>query len=99
MEGGGEDLTSVLAKHGLGQHAEMLAAEEITLDHIGKLSDDDLKELGLPKGARMDILQLFGAKPLRPDMPASSKQASPNKHSGGRSLHTAADVQATAMPG
>jgi hypothetical protein len=34
----------------------------------------------------MDILQLFGAKPLRPDMPAPSKQASPNKHSGGRSL-------------
>jgi hypothetical protein len=83
-----EDLASVLAEHGLGEYAEMLAAEKVNIGNIGKLSDDNLKELGLPMGARVDILQLFGVplQAARPDAPASSKQASPNKHSGGRSL-------------
>ena len=87
--GADEDLAAVLAKHGLGQHAKMLVAEEITLDNIADLTNDDLKELGLPMGARVNILKLFGAKPLRPKAPSSSKQASPNKHSSGRSLQQA----------
>ena len=86
--GGGEDLASVLAQHGLGEYAEMLAVEKVSIGNIGKLTNDELKELGLPVGARKDIMELFGAKlqAARPDAPASSKQASPNKHSGGRSL-------------
>ena len=48
MTGGGEDLTAVLMKHGLGEYAEMLAAEKVNSGNIGKLTNDELKELGLP---------------------------------------------------
>jgi hypothetical protein len=88
------DLISVHANHGLGgDYAEMLAVERVNsavnIGSIADLTDGQLSELGLPVGAGVDI-KLFGAQPpLRPDMPASSKQASPNKHSGGRSLQAA----------
>jgi hypothetical protein len=74
-------LEQVLADNGLGKWYAVLAAEDITLTNIGDHTNDELKELGVSSGARKDILKLF-AKPQRPDAPASSKQASPNKHSG-----------------
>jgi hypothetical protein len=77
------DLEAVLTDNGLGEWHSILQAERITLDNIGLMTNDDLRELDLPLGARREILVLF-AQPQRPG-PASSKASSPNKH-GGRSL-------------
>ena len=79
-------LEAILAENGLGKWYATLAGEEIDLETIGKLTDVQLEKLGLPMGARVKILELFGVKPLRPVAPASSKQASPNKHNSGRTL-------------
>jgi hypothetical protein len=77
-------LEAILTENDLGQWHAQLVAEGVNLKNVGKLTNDELKELGLPVGARKDIMEIFGVKPLplRPDAPASSKQASPNKHSG-----------------
>jgi hypothetical protein len=84
-------LEEILTENGLGKWYATLAAGEITLKDVDKLTIDELERIGLPLGARKDIVELFGVKPLplRPDAPASSKQPSPNKHSGGRSLQAA----------
>jgi hypothetical protein len=76
-------LEEVLTDNGFAKFAGIFAKEMITLNNASKLTDGDLKEFGLPWGARKDLLELFGEKkPQRPDAPPSSRQASPNKHSG-----------------
>jgi serine/threonine protein kinase len=56
-------LEAILTENGLGKWHATLTAEEIDLDNISDMTMDDLKELGLPLGARKNILKLFGAKP------------------------------------
>src|SRR5215210_2054563 len=45
-----------LAHLGLSKYAETFAAHEVDFDTLRHLSDDDLKELGLPLGPRRKIL-------------------------------------------
>ncbi|MDP6516589.1 MAG: alpha/beta fold hydrolase, partial [Alphaproteobacteria bacterium] len=45
----------------LGQYAQAFEAEEIGLGHLPKLTESDLKELGLPMGPRKSILEAAAA--------------------------------------
>ena len=46
------DIAEWLDGLGLGQYAQAFADSEIDFEVLSKLSDDDLKELGLTLGAR-----------------------------------------------
>ena len=62
------DLEAWLEKLGLGQHARVLAENDVDLDVVAHLSDDDLKELGLSLGHRRKLLAaLHDEAPERPD--------------------------------
>ena len=50
------DVGSWLARLGLAKYADVFAQNEIDLDALRHLSDDDLKELGLPIGPRRKVL-------------------------------------------
>lgn len=50
------DVGSWLARLGLAKYADVFAQNEIDLDAVRHLSDDDLKELGLPLGPRRKVL-------------------------------------------
>ena len=47
-----DDIHQLLAELGIGKYANAFAENEIDLDAARYLSDDDLKELGLPMGPR-----------------------------------------------
>ena len=80
-------LQAILAENGLGEYADVFAAEKIdTLEDVADLSSDQLKELGLPMGPRNKIIKLFASKPRPPDGPAPS-----NPSPRGRSLQTTDD--------
>ena len=46
-----------LAEIGLGRHDQVFASNQIDFDVVGSLTDDDLRELGLPLGDRKRLLQ------------------------------------------
>ena len=50
------DIGSWLARLGLAKYADVFAQNEIDLDTLRHLSDDDLKELGLPIGPRRKVM-------------------------------------------
>ncbi|MCA1443725.1 adenylate/guanylate cyclase domain-containing protein, partial [Ensifer sp. IC4062] len=50
------DIASWLARLGLAKYTEAFTANEVDLDSLRHLSEDDLKELGLPVGPRRKIL-------------------------------------------
>ncbi len=50
-----DDIASWLEELGLGKYANMFAENEITIDALPHLTQDDLKELGLPMGPRKII--------------------------------------------
>ncbi len=50
-----DDIASWLEELGLGKYANMFAENEITVDALPHLTQDDLKELGLPMGPRKII--------------------------------------------
>ena len=47
-----DDFTTWLERHGLGKYAPAFAQNDVDLDVLPRLSDDDLKELGLSLGDR-----------------------------------------------
>ena len=47
---------AMLAKLGLSAYAPTLAREDVTLATLKVMTDDDLAELGLPKGPRVQLL-------------------------------------------
>ena len=47
---------AMLAKLGLSAYAATLAREDVTLATLKVMTDDDLAELGLPKGPRVQLL-------------------------------------------
>lgn len=51
-----DELTQWLDQLGLGHLADLLIAHEVTVDLLPSLTDGDLKEVGLPLGARRIIL-------------------------------------------
>ncbi|GJP43054.1 hypothetical protein CLOM_g2557 [Closterium sp. NIES-68] len=63
MEGGEEEQTvaSFLAGLGLSKYADLFQTEEIDLHTLHRMSENDLKELGIPMGPRKKIVQANGA--------------------------------------
>jgi len=49
-----------LVSLGLAQYAELFAANEIDGDVLPDLTDDELKELGIPLGHRKKLLKAIG---------------------------------------
>jgi hypothetical protein len=56
-----EDFAQWLNDLGLGQYAQPFADNAIDLETLPHLSDDDLKELGLPLGHRRKLQAAIGA--------------------------------------
>jgi class 3 adenylate cyclase/predicted ATPase len=54
------DVASWLASLGLDKYIEAFSANEIDFDSLRHLSEDDLKELGLPIGPRRKVLAAIG---------------------------------------
>ncbi len=50
-----EDIAQWLDRLGLGQYAQAFAENGVELQHLPHLTDDDLKELGLPLGPRRQL--------------------------------------------
>ena len=51
------DTRQWLEQHGLGKYAEVFAENELTLAIIPELTENDLRELGLPMGPRKQLLK------------------------------------------
>ena len=56
------DIHQWLEELGLGQYADAFEQEELGFAHAPKLTEADLKELGLPMGPRKTILQAVGER-------------------------------------
>jgi hypothetical protein len=65
------DIDGWLRRIGLAQYAEMFRASDIDIELLGRLTNDDLKDIGVPSfGHRKKLLeaiaQLAGAVPVSP---------------------------------
>jgi class 3 adenylate cyclase/tetratricopeptide (TPR) repeat protein len=67
------DLLAWLDQIGLSKYASLLAENDVDLDVLQRLSEDDLRELGLPLGARRKIL--YAVKQLPEQGGAKSRAA------------------------
>jgi len=72
-----DSIAQWLDKLGLGQYTQAFADNKVELDHLPDLTDDDLKELGLPLGPRRHLqaaLRTLSADqpPDRPGMPIAN---------------------------
>jgi class 3 adenylate cyclase/tetratricopeptide (TPR) repeat protein len=68
-----DDIQRWLERHGLGKYADVFAANEIDWAVLPRLTDDDLRELGLPVGARRRMqaaIQEIGRDQQGPFAPA-----------------------------
>lgn len=52
-----DSVASLLVRLNLSRHIEVLQEEGLDLDALAMCSDDDLKEIGLPKGARLKLVK------------------------------------------
>ncbi len=73
-----EDIAQWLDSLGLGQYAQAFAENGVELQHLPHLTDDDLKELGLPLGPRRHlqaaIETLSADQPyIRPTLPSTQE--------------------------
>ena len=73
-----EDIPQWLNRLGLGQYAQAFAENGVELQHLPHLTDDDLKELGLPLGPRRHlqaaIETLSADQPsIRPTVPSTQE--------------------------
>jgi class 3 adenylate cyclase len=71
------DLTAWLAQRGLAKYAPVFADNDVDLDVFKTLSEDDLRELGLPLGARKRILQAIADANEPVVAPARDVEAEP----------------------
>ncbi len=76
-----EDIAKWLDRRGLGQYAQAFAENGVELQHLPHLTDDDLKELGLPLGPRRHlqaaIETLSADQPsIRPTVPSTREPKS-----------------------
>ena len=53
------ELKSTLARHGLGDYADTLLKEHVTLEDMPELTDADLRDLHIPLYARIVMLKLI----------------------------------------
>jgi hypothetical protein len=89
-------LESMLNDNGLGEWAATLEAERITLAHLHKLTNEDLKDIGLPLGARKDLLELFGTATHHP---AAAPAAAPAVAPAAAPADSFTDLAATSAGG
>jgi class 3 adenylate cyclase/tetratricopeptide (TPR) repeat protein len=69
------DIGEWLGRHGLGQYADLFAANDIDIDVLPALTDLDLKELGLSLGHRRRLLAAVGATaPALANAPAEAER-------------------------
>jgi class 3 adenylate cyclase len=69
-----DDIVRWLESLGLGKYASSFAENEITFDSLPHLTQDDLKEIGLPIGPRR-IVSAAIAKLARPETPRETARA------------------------
>ncbi|WP_353266510.1 adenylate/guanylate cyclase domain-containing protein [Gemmatimonas sp.] len=70
------DFDRWLQANGLGQHAAALAAERVDFDVLSELTDDDLRDLGLPLGDRKRLRRAIDER-RAPATSATPAQALP----------------------
>lgn len=74
------DVRAWLDGLGLGKYTAVFEDNDVDLDVVPMLTDEELRDLGLPLGARKKILQ--AAKNLPPQKAAPPLAASPGKQAG-----------------
>lgn len=72
-----QDIASWLAQVGLGQYAQRFAENEIDVSVLRHLSDQDLKDIGIPLGHRRKVLAAIGE--LTSTAPAASEVVAPTE--------------------
>jgi class 3 adenylate cyclase/predicted ATPase len=77
-----DDVKSWLKKLSLGKYAEVFAENEIDFRSLPRLSEDDLKELGLPLGARRSLQAAIELLPKDLTGPVPVHQTEPIATSG-----------------
>jgi class 3 adenylate cyclase/DNA-binding transcriptional ArsR family regulator len=87
------DIRSWLEHHGLGKYAQTLAENEVDWAVLPELTDADLREVGLPLGARKKLLKAI----LVLDAAASEVERAPVASSGDRPAGDAERRQLTVM--
>jgi class 3 adenylate cyclase/predicted ATPase len=79
----GFDVTAWLEEIGLGEHAPQFAAHAIDGDVLAALTDEHLRELGLPLGHRLKLLRAIAdrgagvgmaTRPVDPPLPAAERR-------------------------
>lgn len=60
------DIASWLTRLGLDKYVRVFTENEIDLDALRHLSEDDLKELGLPVGPRRKVLAAIASWSMTP---------------------------------
>lgn len=83
-----DSLREWLQAHGLAQHERLFVDNEVDLATLRVLTDDDLKELGLPFGPRKRILHLLrntsGTATSTADVPAAPAVTGPSSEASER---------------
>ena len=82
---GAKSIRDWLAELGLAQHAEVFEREQIDLDAVRHLTEENLKDLGLPMGHRVKLLAAIRAlttspKTVHDDQADPSPQAYTPRH-------------------
>ncbi len=71
------DIRQWLEGLGLGEYAEVLEAEKVTLDTLPELTDSELRELGLPLGPRKALLKAIREGAVDPCAPSAPTETAP----------------------
>jgi hypothetical protein len=74
-------LIAWLERLGMGQHAQVMADNDIDLDVLPHLSDEDLKELGLSLGHRRKLLVALRDEATAAEGPALARPEQPDNTS------------------
>jgi hypothetical protein len=74
-----EDIKKWLEEHGLGKYLGAFEENEIGVAELPLLTNQDLREMGLPIGPRRRFLSLMGAGPetIQKDVPARNSPQNP----------------------
>jgi len=68
-----QEIAAWLGRLGLGQYAQRFADHEIDVSVLPHLTDQDLKDIGIPLGHRRKILVAIGELSAAPEPPAASR--------------------------
>jgi class 3 adenylate cyclase/tetratricopeptide (TPR) repeat protein len=95
---GAQSVRDWLAGLGLAQHAEVFEREQIDLEALRHLTEDNLKDLGLPMGHRIKLLAAIRALPAataasRPQLPEQTPRSYTPAHLADKILTSRAAVE------